>query len=170
MRKVSWIIGKSFLAISTFVLINSSHLRNLFNRLLSTFKHRWITNVNVMHFIYFHACFSSKECCGGRVHDFSVWPILSEPFRSESFRSQDVSVLVVPVSRHFGQAMKSCRNLIQYVHFLMQAYLNQRKVLFKKKLQSWFKIQQLISMNVWFSLSSASKSNDYRNFQLNTNT
>jgi len=29
-----------------------------------------------------------------------------------SFRSRDFSVLVVPVSRHFGQAMKSCRNLI----------------------------------------------------------
>jgi len=60
-----------------------------------------------MRFIYFHACFSSGESCGGRVHEFSVWPI-----RSESFRSQDFSVLVVPVTRHFGQAMKSCRNLI----------------------------------------------------------
>jgi len=43
----------------------------------------------------------------GRVRDFSVWPIRSEPFRS-----QDFSVLVVLVSRHFRQAMKSCRNLI----------------------------------------------------------
>jgi len=33
-------------------------------------------------------------------------------FRSELFSSRDFSVLVVPVSRHFGQAMKSCRNLI----------------------------------------------------------
>jgi len=41
------------------------------------------------------------------VRNFSVWPI-----RSESFRSRDFSVLIVPVSRHFGQAMKSCRNLI----------------------------------------------------------
>jgi len=34
--------------------------------------------------------------------DFSVWP----------FRSRDLSVLVVSVSRNFGQTMKSCRNLI----------------------------------------------------------
>jgi len=33
--------------------------------------------------------------------DFSVWP----------FRSRDFSVLVVSISRHFGQTMKSCRNL-----------------------------------------------------------
>jgi len=32
--------------------------------------------------------------------------------RSEPLRSRDFSVLVVPVSRHFGQAMKSRRNLI----------------------------------------------------------
>jgi len=32
LRKVSRIIGKSFLAVSTFVLINSSRLRNLFTR------------------------------------------------------------------------------------------------------------------------------------------
>ena len=39
LRKVSWIIGKSFLAVSLFVLINSSRLRNLFTR-----------------------------CCGGKIH------------------------------------------------------------------------------------------------------
>jgi len=55
----------------------------------------------------------------------SVWPIRSEPFRSRDF-----SVLVVPVSRHFGQARKSCRNPI--CSLLMQTHLNQRKVLFKK--------------------------------------
>jgi len=38
--------------------------------------------------------------------DLSVWP-----FRSKPFRSRDVSVLVLSVSRHFGQTMKSCRNL-----------------------------------------------------------
>jgi len=37
----------------------------------------------------------------------SVWS-----FRSEPFRSRDFSVLVVPVSRHFGLAIKSCRNLL----------------------------------------------------------
>jgi len=42
-----------------------------------------------------------------RVRDFSVWPIRSEPLRSRDF-----SVLVVPVSRHFAQTMKYCRNLI----------------------------------------------------------
>jgi len=41
------------------------------------------------------------------VRGVSVWPIRSEPFRS-----RDSSVLVFPVPRHFGQAMKSCRNLI----------------------------------------------------------
>jgi len=49
--------------------------------------------------------------CPTWVRDFSVWPIRSEPFRSEPFRSRDFSVLVVSVSRHFAQNMKSCRNL-----------------------------------------------------------
>jgi len=38
--------------------------------------------------------------------EVSVRPIHSEPFRSRDF-----SVVVVLVSRHFGQTMKSCRNL-----------------------------------------------------------
>jgi len=33
-------------------------------------------------------------------------------FRPEPFQSQVFSVLVVLVWRHFGQAMKSCRNLV----------------------------------------------------------
>ena len=33
--------------------------------------------------------------------DFSVWP----------FQSRDISILVVSVSKHFGQTMKSCRNV-----------------------------------------------------------
>jgi len=49
-------------------------------------------------------------------------------FRSEPFRSRDFSVLVVSVSRHFRQIMKSCRNLTCSV--LMQTYLNQRKLFF----------------------------------------
>jgi len=51
----------------------------------------------------------------------------------------------------------------------MQTYLNQQKVLCKK-IQTLSKIQQLISINIWFSLSSASKWNHYPHFQLNTNT
>ena len=54
----------------------------------------------------------------------SVCPFQSEPFRSREF--------FVPVSRHFGRAMKS------YVHFLMQTYSNQGKL--KKKLQTWSKV------------------------------
>jgi len=68
-------------------------------------------------------------------------------FRSWSFRSRDISV------RPWNLAE------ILYVHFLMQTYLNQRKVLFTKKNQTWSTIQQLINMNVWFSFSSASKLN-----------
>ena len=58
------------------------------------------------------------------IADFPVLPIRSgrfEPFpsrdfsfrscRFEPFRSRDFSVLVVSVSRHFGQNMKFCRNL-----------------------------------------------------------
>jgi len=52
----------------------------------------------------------------------SVWAV--------SVTEQYSSVLVVPVSRNFGQAMKSCRNLI--CSLLMQTCLHRRKVLFKK--------------------------------------
>jgi len=38
--------------------------------------------------------------------DLSVWSLRSESFRSRYFKVSDVSV-----SRHFGQTMKSCRNL-----------------------------------------------------------
>ena len=79
-----------------------------------------------------------------------------ETFQSWSFRSRGISVRLWNLAE------------ILYVHFSMQTYLNQRKILLK--LQTWSKIQQLISMNVWFSLSSASILNHFRHFQLNTNT
>ena len=65
-----------------------------------------------MRFIYFHACFSSREGCGSRVHDFSVWSTQSGRFRLSRFGHRTFPVLVVPVSRNFSQAMKSCRSLI----------------------------------------------------------
>jgi len=77
--------------------------------------------------------------------------------RSWSLRSRDISVRLWNLAE------------ILYVYFLMQTYLNQRKVLFKK-LQTWSKIQYLISMSIWFSLSSASKLDHYRHFQINTKT
>jgi len=51
--------------------------------------------------IHFHYNLMQK---GTQLFDLtnSVWP----------FRSRDFSFLVVSVSRHFGQNMKSCRNLI----------------------------------------------------------
>jgi len=52
----------------------------------------------------------------------------------------------------------------------MQTYLNQRKILFKK-LQTWWKIQQLMIINIWFSLSSGSKLKIIIDIlQLNTNS
>jgi len=50
-----------------------------------------------------------------------------------------------------------------------QEFSNQRKVSFQKLCsfsQTWSKIQQLISINIWFSLSSASKLNHYRHFPI----
>ena len=41
----------------------------------------------------------------------SVWPIRSEAFRSGPLRSRDISVRAVSVWRHFGQTMKSSKNL-----------------------------------------------------------
>ena len=62
LRKVSWIIGESFLAVSTLVSIDSSRLGTCS---LSS-ENFWTPvnkpdNVNVIYFIHFHAHFSSKE-------------------------------------------------------------------------------------------------------------
>jgi len=85
-------------------------------------------------------------------------------FRSELFGSLDFSILIVTVSKHFGQAMKSCRNL---ACSLFNANLLQSAEGFiKKKLQTWSKTQQLIYINLWLSLSSASEWNHYRHFAI----
>jgi len=61
-----------------------------------------------------------------QVRDFSVLPIwsgrfgLAISFMSWSFRLRDISVRILNLAE------------ILHVHFLMQTYLNQRKVLFKK--------------------------------------
>jgi len=61
-----------------------------------------------------------------RLRNFSIWlsrsgcftlaisvrPYRSEPFPSELFPSRNFSVLIVPVSSHISQAMKSWRNLL----------------------------------------------------------
>jgi len=60
------------------------------------------------------------------VGDFSVLPIRFKPLWSEPFRSRDLSVLVVSVSSHFDQNMKSCRNLTSSV--FNANVLNQRNI------------------------------------------
>jgi len=54
---------------------------------------------------------------------------------------------------------------ILHVHILIQTYLINEKF-YLKKLQTWSKIQQLISINIWFTLSSASKLNHYQHFAI----
>jgi len=63
LRKVSWVIGKSFLAVSIFVLIDPSRLRNLFTRKLSTFKTpvNNLNNVNGIHVIIFMPAFPLRR-------------------------------------------------------------------------------------------------------------
>jgi len=75
------------------------------------------------------------------IGDFSVWPIRYEPFRSRDF-----SVLVVSVSRHFGQNMKFCRNLT--CSFFNANVLKSTKGLIQKNYEHDPKIQQLISINI----------------------
>ena len=84
-----------------------------------------------------------------RVRDFSVWP-----FRSGLFRSGDISI----------RLFKSCRNLI-CSHFNANI-LKAKRNLFKKNYKYESKIQQLISINIWFSLSSESKLNHHRHFAI----
>ena len=94
----------------------------------------------------------------------STLSFLNRTFRSELFGSRDFSILVVMVSKHFSQAMKSCRNL---ACLLFNANLLQSAEGFmEKKLQTWSKMQQLISINLWLSLSSASELNHYRHFAI----
>ena len=103
------------------------------------------------------SCLSSSV----RVRDFSVWPIRSEPFRSGPFRSGsfrsgsfrsgpfrsgpfrsgpfrsglfrsvDISVWAVSVWEHFGQTMKSCRNLT-CSHFNANILKSTRSFILKK--------------------------------------
>jgi len=111
-----------------------------------------------------------QHCIGRRVRDFqpgcfdmadSVLRNRSEPFRSRDFspwpfRARDISV------RLWNLALSLCTLFNANV-------LKSTKGLFKK-LQTWSKIQQLISINIWFSLSSARKLNHYRHFQSTANT
>ena len=111
-----------------------------------------------------------------RLRDFSVWPFHSGrfgrsllgrsrfgpwTFRSWPFRSRDTSV------RLWNLAEIWC------VHFSMRTNLNEIKILLMKlrfylrNRKTWSKIQQLISMHMTFSLSSASNWNHYRHFLLN---
>jgi len=73
-------------------------------------------------------------------------------------------VRAVSVWGHFGQTTKSCRNL-SCSHFNADILKSTRSFI-KKKLQTWSKIQQLISIYIWFSLSPASKLNHYRHFAI----
>jgi len=82
-----------------------------------------------------------------------VWLIRSEQFRSGPLQSGDILFRLWNLVEIFN------------VHILMQTYLNQRELLFKK-LRKWSKIQQLISINIWFTLSSGSKLNHCRHFAI----
>ena len=86
LRKASWILGKSFLAVSTFVITNSSSLRNYAHSLASwaLFNAGKETNVNVIHFIHFHARFSSSEGCGGNIYR-RTWNTSRSTAISDSF-------------------------------------------------------------------------------------
>jgi len=82
-----------------------------------------------------------------RVRDFSVRPIRSGRFGLSRFCLSrfglsrfDLADWVWPfrsgdilVTRHFGQTMKSCRNLTCSLFNAMQTGLHHQKVLFKKK-------------------------------------
>ena len=92
-------------------------------------------------FLAWYATFRSGRFGLGR---FDLGTFRSGPFRSGDIQS-DYEIL--------------------HVHILMQTYLNQREILLKK-LQTWFNIQQLISINIRFSLSSASKLNHNRHFAI----
>ena len=74
-----------------------------------------------------------------------------------------VSVWAVSVWGHFGQTMKSCRNLT--CSHLMQTYLNQWEVSFKKR-TNMIQDPTVDQHQHWFSLSSATKLSNYRHFAI----
>ena len=93
-------------------------------------------------------------------------------FRSDRFGLVDsvwaISIWAVSVWVYFGQTMKSCRNLAcsQFYANVLKSTKN-----FILKLQTWWKIQQFMSIKIWFSLSSGSKLKIIIDIlQLNTNS